>query len=74
MLRSTFTKLLKPLEYAVQVRRTGGGGGEWWETIAAFDVDIVAQDYMERCAKGSCAALEYRLVSLNGERSDDVAR
>lgn len=64
MRRSTFAELLRPLEYAVQVGEKGGGGGEWWETIAAFNVKGVAQRYMNDCAHAHTAR-SYRLVCLD---------
>jgi hypothetical protein len=61
---TTRQDLLNPLTHAVQVRVTGGGGGQWWQTIAAFDVSEVAQQYARDCA--NCAAgSQYRVVALD---------
>jgi hypothetical protein len=59
---TTRTELLKPLTHAVQVRTKGGGGGEWWETIAAFDVEAVARGYGRDCA---VRGRQYQVVALD---------
>lgn len=43
--------MLEPLTHVVQVRERGPGGGEWWETLAAFNVKRMADDYAEQCRK-----------------------
>jgi hypothetical protein len=48
--------------HVVQVRQTGGGGGQWWESIAAFDHHGVALLYANDC-RDSNAPLRYRVVS-----------
>jgi hypothetical protein len=70
MLRSSFTKLLRPLVAAVQVQHAGSAV---WETMAAFDVYGIARSYARDCAKENehCA---YRIISIDEERPEGVAR
>jgi len=49
----TTNKLLEPLTHVVQMLEVGPGGGEWWETIAAFNVEMLADKYAEACRRGT---------------------
>jgi hypothetical protein len=65
-------ELLGPLEAIVQVRVRGGGGGEWWETIAAFNVAAAAKDlardyWAATVRMGDTGPLGYRVVNLAGK-------
>jgi len=37
---------MKELTHVVEIREIGGGGGQWWEVIAAFSVKRAAVNYM----------------------------
>ncbi len=62
------TDLLKPLVAAVQCEIHGGGTAKWWDTIAAFDVDSVAEDYAKSCQQAN-PNRRYRVVPVNQEAS-----
>ena len=41
------------LEYLVDVLETTGGGGQYWETIAAFNVEVAAENYANECREAN---------------------
>jgi hypothetical protein len=56
------------LRWTVEVVDSSGGGGKWWEPIAAFNAREIAVDYAKRC---NGAAADMGHVYRVRERGDD---
>ena len=55
--------MLKGLTHAMQIYETGGGGGQWWETIAAFNCEAAAIAYGDDCQQAN-PVKRYRTISV----------
>lgn len=54
---------LQGITHIVQVLTRFSGGGQGWETIAAFNCDVASQAYALRCGEGK-PDVEYRVLPL----------
>lgn len=55
---------LKELRWVVEVHEQTGGGGWYWEPIAAFNADLVAESYARECHQSSVMGRAYRVVEM----------
>jgi hypothetical protein len=56
--------LLGTMCAVVQLHVTGGGGGQWWESICAFNSIDVAKDYAKRNA--AAGGSRNRVTDMHG--------